>query len=543
MPRLTLRDYQEECVQAHYDWFARNAEGNPLFVVPTGGGKSLIIAEFIRRTLKAWPSTRMLVLTHVKELIGQNYEEFCKHWGGDDVFAPAGIYSAGIGRRDTRDRVLFAGIQSVFNKAHTLGHFDLVLIDEAHLVPKKGMGRYRTYIEAIREINPAVRICGYTATHYRLDGGWLHKGKDPLFTAVAYEVKVELLIEKGYLAPLVAKKPEHVIDTTNIESSSGDFKLGQLEEAATDGDSVEAAIAESVTIGRQQGRRHWLVFAIGLKHAKQVMSELDKHGIEAKCVFGNTPKEERTEIVESFRMGKLPALVNVGVLTTGFNAPRLDMMIIMRPTQSAALYVQMMGRGMRTFPGKENCLVLDYGENVERHGPINRVKPKKAEASEVGPPPMKICPQCSSIILLGVKTCPDCGFEWPEADMAREHERVASYLSPVDMDAGKPRILRVSSMFFRRHEKDGKPDTLRVDFMCGMKTVTDWVCLEHDGYAAKKAVKWWIRFGGKAPAPMTVTEALARQDEISKPTSVEVVDDGDYERISRPIFETRTAND
>ena len=538
MARLRLRDYQEACVAAHFDWFARNKKGNPLFVVPTGGGKSLIIAEFIRRTLKAWPSTRILVLTHVKELIEQNHAEFVDHWGGDLFNCPAGIYSAGLKRRDVHDRVLFAGIQSIYNKADKLGRFDLVLVDECHLVPKKGMGRYLTYFESLHKINPAVRVCGYTATHYRLDGGYLHKGDGCMFHDVAYTVPVELLIERGYLVNLTAKKPKTFINTAGVKSGHGDFKVGELEERAIEGDNVKEAIAEAVEIGRAQKRKHWLIFAIGIKHAGEVAEQLKVHGIESRSVFGNTKADERAEIVDSFKSGELPALINVGVLTTGFNAPRCDMLIVMRPTQSAALYVQIMGRGMRTFPGKKDCLVLDYGENVERHGPINAVRPRK-ESSGDAPPPMKICPECDAILLLGTKACSQCGYEWPEAEMEREHARVASYLSPVDLDANKPRVLNVSNTHYRKHEKPGRPPSLRVDYFCGMRIHSEWVFIEHTGFAARKGARWWTNHGGAAPVPVTVDEALQRVSELQQVRAIEIYRDGDYDRVARSFFRSQ----
>ena len=534
MAGLTLRDYQEECVQAHFDFFDRNAEGNPLFVIPTGGGKSLVIAEFVRRSMRLWPRSRFLVLTHVKELIRQNYEEFVGHWGSS--LAPAGIYSAGLKRRDLRDPVLFAGIQSVHKRAQLLGAFDLVLVDEAHLIPKDGEGRYRQFLGDLRRINPAVRVCGYTATHYRLDGGYLHRGAgDRIFTHVAYEVRVEQLVAAGHLVPLVAKLPEHVIDVSGCRTEQGDYKLNDLEAAATEGDCVELAVGEVVRVAAERGRRHWLFFCTTVKHAEDVLAQLGARGVAARAVFGFTRPQERDEAVGAFKAGELQALVTVGVLTTGFNAPRCDLMAVMRPTQSAALYVQMMGRGMRTFPGKADCLVLDYGGNVARHGPINAVKPR-AERGEAGPPPTKCCPACWSILPLGTSTCPDCGHEWPPAQVAVEHAHVAATLAPYDPDAGRPRVLAVGSVYYRRHEKADRPPSLRVDYLCGMQTFSEWVCLEHPGFAGRKAVRWWAEHGGVVPAPQSVDEALARVVELRDPAAVEVVDDGEFVRVHRCLF-------
>jgi len=537
---LTLRDYQEECIAAHWRFFDSNKEGHPLFVVPTGAGKSLILSEFVKVSITTWPEARFLILTHVKELIRQNREEFERHLDGTDV--TVGTYSAGLGERSTDCSVLFAGIQSVYKRAAELGHFHVVLIDEAHLVPKKGMGRYRQYLEELRAINPNVRVCGYTATHYRVDGGYLHKGDGRIFTNVAYEVQLPRLIEAGYLAPLRAKKPPGggTIDTSNVGMAAGDFKKGELEDAARAEGCVEAAVAETVRIGNQENRQAWLVFAAGKAHAGDILAEFERHGVEADHVFGDTPKDIRDAVIQRFKDGRLRVLVNVGVLTTGFNAPRCDLMAVMRPTGSTALYVQIMGRGMRTFPGKKDCLVLDYGENVKRHGPINKVKPKheRVDGSEKEAAPTKSCPHCGEILDLGVNPCPSCGFEWEGNAIAVEHAKVAAWESPIDLEANKPRTCAVTGWHFREHQKEGRPISLRVDFLCGMRTFTEWVCLQHGGYAEKKAKRWWATHALDAskPPPDSVAEALTRTDELELPASVVVVDDGRYERVKRSIF-------
>ncbi len=533
MSVLVPRDYQEACIAAHYSYFD-HATGNPLFVVPTGGGKSLIIAEFIKRTLSRWKHTRILVLTHVKELIEQNHDELLSQWGG--TFCPVGIYSAGAGRRDVHDQIIFAGIQSIWDKAELLGHFDLVLIDEAHLVPKKGQGRYLSYLEDLRAINPRARVCGYTATHYRLDGGYLHSGEGRMFTEVAYDVPVELLIEQGYLAPLVAKRPEHVINTEGLGMSAGDFKSGELEAAAMAGECVELAVAETVQIARAENRKSLLFFASGISHAEKIIDELASHDVEALGVFGGTPKESRADTVSRFKNGELEALVNVGVLTTGFNAPRCDLMAVMRATHSASLYVQIMGRGMRIFPGKKDCLVLDYGLNVERHGPINRVKPTKpGSGNGKSETPVKECPECHAYSMLAVGACSHCGYAWPERKAGVSHENEASFASPIDMQPERPNIKRVTDMFFRRHTKPGSPDSMRVDYVLGVTVVSEWVCIEHKGYAQHRAAEWWLRFA-KPPFPSSVDQAIERSDEIRRPVAISVKFDRKFNRPGAAYF-------
>ena len=199
---LTLRPYQQAAITAIYGYFQTHT-GNPLVVIPTAGGKSLVMASFIEGVLKAWPDQRILIVTHVRELIAQNHAEMIGLWPE----ATAGIYSAGLGKREAQARILFAGIQSIHRRAAEIGHTDLVLIDEAHLIPGKSSTMYRRFLDALKAINPALKVIGLTATPFRLDCGMLHEGQNALFTDIAYEAPVRELIDAGYLSPLVSKQP------------------------------------------------------------------------------------------------------------------------------------------------------------------------------------------------------------------------------------------------------------------------------------------------------------------------------------------------
>jgi DNA repair protein RadD len=515
-------------------------------VVPTGGGKSLIIAEFVRRTIEQWPCQRVVILTHVKELIEQNYNEFVGQWG---LLAPIGIYSAGIGRRDTDSSVIFAGIQSVWPRlekddkeadtrtAEALGDFDLVLIDECHMLPKSGEGRYRSYLAWLKERNPKLKILGYTATPFRLEGGLLHKGEGRIFTDIAYDVSLKKLIDDNYLASLIAKLPKETIDTSGVGSSRGDYKPGELEAAAIAGDNVRCAVNEMIRMATQEERKHWLVFACGIAHANKILEQVRAAGISAEMVIGSTPKEDRRRIIRDAKAGDLTCLVNVGVLTTGFNWQRCDLLAVMRPTQSTSLYVQIMGRGMRTFPGKENCLVLDYGENVFRHGPINDIKITDSGAKGDGEAPVKACPDCSLIVSLGAVKCPGCGHVFHRESPESKNTNYADGLAPVDFTVhDNPKYtVDCSTVSFSRHSKKGKIDSMRVSYRCGMQQVNDWVCFEHTGFALRKAHDWWKLRGG-LPVPDSVSEALDRISELLVPTQIIIQKDGKYDRVVDAIF-------
>ena len=346
---MQLRQYQREAVNAIYDYFTER-DGHPLIVMPTASGKSFVMAAFIKETLEHWSDQRILVLTHVRELIRQNFQELVDHW----PLAPAGVYSAGLKRRESNAQVLFGGIQSVHNKADEIGTCDLILIDECHLVPRTSDTMYRRFLDEMSVINDQVKVVGLTATHYRLDSGLLTEGKDRVFTDVAYEVPVRRLIDEGWLSPLVTKAPTTELDTTGVHTRGGEFISGEL---ATAVDKIEinaAAVREIVHYGRD--RQSWLIFCVGVSHAYHIRDVLREHGVAVETVTGETNKLERDYILEEFKAGRLRAVTNCDLLTTGFNHPGIDMLAILRPTQSTGLYVQIAGRGMRNAPGKENCI-------------------------------------------------------------------------------------------------------------------------------------------------------------------------------------------
>ena len=273
-----------------------------------------------------------------------------------------------------------------------------------------------------------------------------------------------------------------------------------------------------------------------------VRDELRLQGVRAEVVLGDTNKTDRTLLVNAFKAGRVTALVTVGVLTTGFNAPRCDMLAVMRPTRSASLYVQMMGRGMRTSrdTGKKDSLVLDYGQNILRHGPINAVQPpeEKKRKNEDREPPVHVCSRCQSIMLLTATKCEVCGLEFPRSERAfATHDAAASVANPFDPDYFAPQVGSVSEVYYSRHCKAGATPTLRVDYTCGMRVVSEWVAFEHPGYAGAKASAWWLNRGGRAPSPETVDAALERSGELRTPAEIVIVRDGKYDRVSRVHFE------
>lgn len=521
----TLRDYQAEAIEAVYEWF-RADKGNPLVVAPTGAGKSVILSELIRRSVTSWPGTRIIMATHVKELISQNYQATLRLWPE----APAGIYSAGLGRRQMR-QVTFAGIQSVAAKAKDFGFIDLLIVDEAHLIPRNGATQYQKFIAGLRETNPDLRVIGLTATPFRLDSGRLDTGDGSIFDGIAYDIPIQMLVQRGYLSPLISKRPGLVFDTKGLHSRGGEWIESEMDARFNTDETTRAAVSEIVTLGAD--RRSWLLFCISVKHAAAVRDELRLHGISAEIVTGDTPAMDRARILADFKAGHLRAITNVNVLTTGFDAPATDLLAFLRPTQSLGLYMQMAGRAMRTAPGKENGLVLDFAGNVAKHGPVDAITAatvgaKGAAGDGSGDAPSKECPSCQSILTIGARECPDCGHLFPEPPPKIEGTASTdAIMNMTAQDDWQP----VRDFQMAKHVKDGRA-SLRVDYLVGARVVKEFVCLEHTGFPRQKAVQWWHGMAGTTP-PETVDEALARQNEVRMPTEAVIRKEGDFWRVTR----------
>lgn len=520
---MSLRPYQRAAVETVWN-FLRHRDGNPCIVLPTGAGKTHVIAAMIQEALTSWPGTRVAVLAHVRELVAQNAEKLRRHWPE----APLGIYSAGLGRRDRFEPVIFASIQSVADKAMQLGRFDLLLIDEAHRIPLRAEGRYRQFIAECQRANPALRVVGLTATPYRLGGGPVC-GPDYILNEVAFEANVGELIRDGYLCRLVSKAGAARADLAGVHVRNGEYVAAELERAVNRAAVVEAACDEIVSLCAQ--RRAWIVFCAGVDHAEAVTAALAARGIACVQVDGNTPSAERAARIEAFQRGELRALVNVNVLSEGFDATHVDAVILLRPTKSAALYYQQVGRGLRLHPGKDDCLVLDFAGNVLEHGPIDAIRPprKPGEKATSGAP-VRECPKCQALVLAALRACPDCGYAFPVRDEA-PHSARASEAPVLSDELAKPVAHRVSSVHYARHDKPGRPASLRVTYTCGLRTFREWVCFEHGGIPRARAVTWWMQRANAVAAPRTVDDALQAADLLNRPAAIYVAEHGKYPEI------------
>jgi DNA repair protein RadD len=526
---LMLRDYQQRTIDQLYAWFEEGGKGNPCLVLPTGSGKSHIVAALCKDALQNWPETRVLMLTHVKELIEQNAEKMRQHWPG----APMGIYSASIGRKDLGEPITFAGIQSVRTKAKQLGHIDLVIIDECHLVNHKDEGGYRTLLEQLKAINSELRVVGLTATPYRLGHG-LITDKPALFDALINPISIEELIYKGYLSTLRSKTTKAKLDVTGVHKRGGEFIESELQ-AAVDTDDQNQKVVREV-VGLAGDRKAWLVFCAGVKHAQHIAEVLRQHGVAAECVTGETPKKERERMLADFKAGRLRALTNANVLTTGFDYPDIDLIAMLRPTMSASLYVQMAGRGMRVKSHTDHCLVLDFAGVVSTHGPITAVQPPKKGGDGNGEAPVKVCDECGELCAISVMVCPACGHPFPvkEIKKLQLHDDDIMGLDGTDLD--------VTSWTWRKHiSKASGKEMLAVTYYGGLSdpAITEYLAVTHDGYAGQMALQKLVDIAERAQIErgglnvQSLEEMAQNMNQAQPPIHIEFKRDGKFFRVMR----------
>lgn len=517
---MQLRSYQQEAVDSIWRYF-ETQYGNPCVCMPTGTGKSLVIAGFLESIYRQYQNQKVLVLTHVKELIEQNFKKLMAVWPN----APAGIFSAGLNRKDVHHRIIFAGIASIAKHAEKFGCVHLVIIDEAHLVSTAEETMYNMFLTALRSINPYLKVIGLTATPWRLGQGKITDGG--IFTDICFDITsmsaFNRLIQEGFLSPLIPKPTNLLLDVTGVHKVGGEYKAGELQ-FAVDKDAITyAALTETLQVAGD--RKHWLIFASGVSHADNIASMLNSLGIETRAVHSKMSGKQRDVNIEDFLTGKIQAIVSNGVLTTGFDAPWIDLIVMLRPTASTVLWVQMLGRGTRPFDGfidnvyveeaKVNCLVLDFAGNTPRLGPINDPVIPRKKGDKVGEAPIRICNKCSMYNHASARFCG--GHPEPSAEGCGHP---FTFVTKLRQTAGTNELIKndipvveeffVDSVTYATHNKVGRPPSLRVSYYCGLRKFNEFVHFELPGWGERKAKEWWLARApeGTTGAPVTTASAL-----------------------------------
>ena len=465
------RWYQDEAAESAIAAI-ENPHTHPIIAVPTGGGKTHVIGKIIKRFLYTHPLRDIVVLSHVKEILEQDYKKILKY-----TDEPIGLYSAMLNSREIK-KVTVAGIQSVYKKADEFGDVGLIIIDECHLVTDENTGMYRTFLA---EFN--ANYVGLTATPFR-PRGYLHQVKDALFTEICYDLtssaNFQRLIKEGYLCKLLSKATNMKMDTTGIALQGGDYNLKQLGAKFNTDDVTELALKETLEIGKHYAK--WLVFGIDIDHAESIRDWLNDHGVNTGIVHSRM-EEDREQMLDRFRSGFYKAMVNVNVLTTGLDIPDIDLIVMLRPTKSPVIYAQSVGRGLRVYEGKDHCLVLDFAGNVSTHGPVDDIMVRNKGEKGTGDAPTKECPNCNCINRPIAKNCEACGYEF--------EFKVKVTQTASDLDILKKvtrQWMNVTGISFSKHRKPRAPDSIRIDYLCGLRRFSQWAAVNSvNNYAAGSA--------------------------------------------------------
>jgi DNA repair protein RadD len=534
---IELRPYQAEGLTALWDYFAQGNKGNPLIAWPTGTGKSIVPAIWIRYVMGQWPNQRFLMITHVKELIQQNYDVLRMVWPN----APVSIYSAGLGLKNPAMPIVFGGVQSMCKHPAIFGWRDIIFIDEAHLINQHDTSMYKTFLSTMKLINPNVKIIGMSATPFRMGWGLItdplvdeHGNDGRLFTDIVHDItemeSFNRLIAEGYISPLIPVRTHEELDITGVGVNGGEYIQSQLQ-AAVDKQDLNYKICQEITaVGAN--RRCWLTFASGIDHAEHLAENFRSFGISAAAIHSKQKSEYNDEAIKDFKNFKLRCIINYGKLTTGFNHPQIDYIPMVRATLSVPLWVQMLGRGTRPAEGKINCLVGDYARNTPRLGPINDPVIPRKKGEGVGDVPVKLCDSCGAYNHTRVQFCCQCGNEFQF-----RNKLVAKAGTQALLKSDIPEIIDYNVTYPTYAKKMGKSggEYILVTYHCGAHAFKEFIFPEGKGSLKHKYHLWW-RQRANIPPPETVDGVISHAKELMKPKTISVWANKKFPEVMRSEF-------
>ena len=516
---MELRSYQKSAAESVVNWL-RYKDEPAIVVIPTGGGKSLVIKALAEHFARL--AERVLILAHRKELLEQT---------GEKIEGDVGYYSASIGEKRLDAAITIANIQSIY-RASELPEFKVVLVDECHMMSNDDEDN-SMYWQLMKRLAGS-KLAGFTATPYRLKGGKLSWGN------IVYDISYAALLDAGYLCPLSNKLLQDCTPKLeDIDVKLGDYVLSQLEEVMDDPEllrvSVQAISAYSM------GRNSCLIFTVSLKHADLVLRTMNETGITGGVIISSeTGSEERERIIADFKSGKIRYLINCELLLVGFDAPCVDAIFCLRPTKSKGLWEQLCGRGVRLHESKKNCLLIDMAGNLKEHGALGSIVDGKSSRDGVASKG-KICPECEEFVSPVARECKDCGYVFPEAEVAKvSHAYEADTESAVL--AGDICSYLVNEVLYKEHKgKNGKPNTLRIDYMCNYGkygSISEWfsIAAEANEWARNKTQAMFKDRGHELASPVEnypIEDLLWHAEQLRKPRKITVDHSGNFPRIIR----------
>lgn len=535
---MSLRYYQSEAVAAG---MSELLEGrSALLSIATGGGKAHINAEWCRQLLEMFPRSNILCLVHTKELVKQNASKLRLLMPRKRI----GVYCAGLNQK-TVEQITVANIKSVYKLPIFHRNFDLILVDECHLIPGKDVGQYKAFIAECKKHNPEIGLGGLTATPFRLDSGKIY-GPGEIFPYICYKKSLVELISEGFLSPLTTKWGDD-FDEKGINILGGEFNQGQVSERFSAIAHIEKHV--EAILEKAKARKSILIFAVSATHAVLLTRAFKARGEICEFVISDsklTSDKDRDAFIADFNTGKIRILVNVNVLSTGVDFPALDCLVILNPTKSKGRFMQWLGRGTRLSPGKVNCLVLDFGGNFERHGLIDQIEECEyatAKGKGGGKAPVKHCNNCSELIPISATVCPMCEHVLPAPDRKNESEAYRGAITSLDQPVSK--LINISHTEYDWHVgKSGTP-ILKVTYIpedLKLPEVVEWVGIEMKWKRAE-AESWYLQHSRDSnltrdAVPWTVEEvvSVSTSGGLKVPRSIEVIKDGKYFKVLDILF-------
>lgn len=521
---MELRYYQSAAIEAvkyHLD----NTNENPIVQMPTGSGKSVVIPPILQHILTKNPKAKILMLTHVAKLVEQNFDKLIKMWNT----APVGIYSASLKKKNSNARIIFATVASIVNKLDILGGITHIIVDECHLCSDNDMTMYKKIANHFK-----CRMIGLTATAWRSQGGKLENGT--VFTKVVYDLcsieNYNRLVDEGFLSPLIPvyTSQENYINVDNIKISKGEFNASDIDEQLQNTGKMSKILREVVQSVKD--RKHGLVFLPSIKSCEIAQEILKELGEKSHIIHSKLTDLEKRDNLKDFEEKRVKYLLNVDMLTTGYDCPSVDFIVVMRPTQSSSLWVQILGRGTRMHPEKKDCLIFDYARNTQRLGTINDPKISNAvETRECGEcgfvngksakkcggcgasmkredvlPPMKTCEKCGFMAFASTRQCGFCGHTFPVRDLTTNEA------STLDVVTKTQKIENVKEVRYEIHHKqkpEGISKSVKMTFFCfSGHSYLKW--LKIDGcpeWQKKQFHNFWNK-AGKTTSPLTCEQFI-----------------------------------
>ena len=379
-----------------------------------------------------------------------------------------------------------------------------------------------------------MRVIGLTATPYRLGHG-LITDKPAIFDGMIEPVTIEELVSKGFLSPLRSKRTSEKLDVSNVRKKGGEYAEKDLQNCVDTFETTEKIVKEIVSLAK--GKKTWVIFCCGVDHAYHVAQELKEHGVKAECITGDTDKEERSYLMESIKSGEITALTNANVLTTGVDIPGIDLLVMLRPTLSPGLYVQMAGRGMRIKDHTDHCVVLDFAGVVATHGPITQIIVPKKKGDGTGEAVTKVCNVCQEICHASVLVCPACGAPFP----VKELPKLELHNDDIMLVEQKP--IQVFGWRWRVHlsKKSGK-ELIAIQYYGNYQTpsVTEYLALNYDGYAGTHAYQTLLKIAKKSEVLIEKTSDLldisSRMSKGVPPSEIVCRKEGNYQKVLHRVW-------